>query len=79
MSGANSRSTWRHTPQGTQSPSLRPTMTMRTKSRCPSLTALNTATRSAQMVGPKLAFSMLQPVYTVPSLHSRAAPTGKWE
>lgn len=56
-----------------------PAITMRTKSRCPSLTALATAVRSAQMVGPKEAFSMLQPVNTVPSLHSRAAPTGKWE
>ena len=53
--------------------------TMRTKSRCPSLTALATAVRSAQMVGPKEAFSMLQPVNTEPSLHSSAAPTGKWE
>ena len=79
MLGANSRSTWRHTPQGTQSSRLRPAITMRTKSRCPSLTALATAVRSAQMVGPKEAFSMLQPVNTVPSLHSRAAPTGKWE
>ena len=35
------------------------------------------AVRSAQMVRPKLEFSMLQPVYTVPSSHSSAAPTGK--
>ena len=29
--------------------------------------------------GVKAAFSMLQPVNTMPSSHSSAAPTGKWE
>ena len=71
--------TCRQVPQGTQSCSQRPAMAMRRKERWPSLTALAMAVRSAQMVGPKAAFSMLQPVYTVPSSHSNAAPTGKWE
>jgi len=52
-------------------------MTMRRNLECPSLIALTAAVRSAQMVRPKLEFSMLQPVYTVPSSHSSAAPTGK--
>ena len=57
-----------------------PTTARRVKSsRCPSLTAFTRAVRSAQMVEPKAAFSTLQPVNTVPSAHSRAAPTGKWE
>ena len=54
-------------------------MAIRTKSVCPSLTALHAAVRSAQMVLPSAAFSTLQPVYTVPSEHSSAAPTGKRE
>src|SRR5215217_5503899 len=37
------------------------------------------ATRSAQIVSPEVAFSMLQPVMIVPSAASRAAPTLKPE
>ena len=37
------------------------------------------AVRSAQMAEPKAAFSTLQPVNTVPSSHSSAAPTGNLE
>ena len=41
----------------------------------PAVTALATATRSAQMARPKLRFSTLAPVTTLPSSSSRAAPT----
>ena len=37
------------------------------------------ADRDICFVSPKLRFSTLQPVKTVPSLHSMAAPTGKFE
>ena len=43
----------------------------------PWLTAENRAVRSAQLVGVKAAFSMLQPVKTRPSALRRAAPTQK--
>ena len=56
-------------------PSFPPTMAMAEKAFSPSLTALAKAVRSAQIVGVKAAFSMLQPVYTLPSLVSNAAPT----
>src|SRR5437879_5942633 len=52
---------------------------MRVKTRCPSESALNIATRSAQIVRPNVAFSMLQPVITVPPAVSSAAPTLKCE
>lgn len=42
----------------------------------PSLTALKMATRSAQIVGEKAAFSILQPSYISPSSAINAAPTG---
>src|SRR5438105_8730077 len=48
---------------------------MRVKSRWPSESALKTATRSAQIVSPYVAFSTLQPVITAPSAVSSAAPT----
>ena len=54
-------------------------MAMRRKLRWPSLTALQQAVRSAQIVLPSAAFSTLQPVKTVPSSHSSAAPTEKRE
>ena len=50
-------------------------MAMAVNSRAPSLTALNSAVRSAQLVSPKEEFSMLQPVKTRPSAQSSAAPT----
>src|SRR5262245_61001626 len=52
---------------------------MRVKARCPSESALNMATRSAQTVSPYVAFSTLQPVTIVPSSVSSAAPTLKCE
>ena len=52
MSGENSARTWRQTPQGGQNSSERLAMAMRVKQRYPSLTALKTAVRSAQLVGP---------------------------
>jgi len=52
---------------------------MRRKLRLPAETADVIATVSAQMVEPKAAFSMLQPVNTEPSEHSIAAPLLKRE
>src|SRR5699024_5577770 len=80
----NSAITWRHTPQGAHSsagscPALPPTMAMALKSRLPSFTARKKAVRSAQQVAVNPAFSMLHPAYTVPSAHSRAAPTANPE
>ena len=48
-------------------------------SRLPSFTARKKAVRSAQQVAVNPAFSMLHPAYTVPSAHSRAAPTANPE
>lgn len=48
---------------------------MATKSRTPSLIAFPIATRSAQLVNPNEAFSMLQPANTEPSAAKSAAPT----
>ena len=50
-------------------------MAMAVNVRAPSLIALNSAVRSAQLVSPKEAFSTLQPVKTRPSSQSSAAPT----
>ena len=50
-----------------------------TKSRCPSLIALNSATRSAHSESPLTPFSMFTPVKTVPSAQRSAAPTAKFE
>ena len=47
--------------------------------RSPSLIAFTKAVRSAHIDGPNAAFSTLQPVYTLPSAHSNAAPTRKRE
>src|SRR6187401_1289564 len=52
---------------------------MRRNWRWPSESALNIATRSAQIVSPYVAFSMLHPLMTTPSLVSSAAPTLKCE
>ena len=60
-------------------PSMLPTMAMASNSRSPALTAAARAARSAQMVGEKEAFSILQPVNTLPDRVSSAAPTLKWE
>ena len=76
----NSYSACRQTPQGAvtssfTSPILAPTTAMSVKRVTPWLTAVNRAVRSAQLVGVKAAFSMLQPVNTCPSALRRAAPT----
>ena len=56
-----------------------PTIAIAVNARSPSLTALKSAVRSAQLVGVNAAFSILQPVYTLPSLVNSAAPTEKPE
>ena len=64
----NSYSICRHTPQGdvtsasSGAPSFAPTTATAANSCTPSLTALNRAVRSAQLVGVNVAHSMLQPV-----------------
>ena len=78
----NSYRAWRQTPQGAvtswfTSPFLAPTIAMSVNWVTPWLTAENRAVRSAQLVGVKAAFSMLQPVKTRPSALRRAAPTQK--
>ena len=45
----------------------------------PCATAVNMAVRSAQLVAPKLAFSTLHPVVSVPSVSKTAAPTWNLE
>jgi hypothetical protein len=77
--GWNSAITWRHAPQGLIGASVSATMAMQRKSLFPATTAAPIATRSAHIVSPKLKFSTLHPVKTVPSEHSRAAPTAKFE
>ena len=57
----NSQMIWRHGPQGGVSFLVSHTTAMASKSRSPSEMALKIATRSAQMVRPSVAFSMLQP------------------
>ena len=67
----NSRSTCLHTPHGAVYPvcasasssSFPPTIAIAVNSLQPSLTALNTAVRSAQFPGVNAAFSILHPVY----------------
>ena len=58
-----------------KSPPFPPAIAMSVKLRFPSLTALNSAVRSAQQVTEYEAFSILHPVYKVPSSASNAAPT----
>ena len=62
----NSIITWRHTPQGGKrpltTPPWPPTTAMAAKCLSPLATASKKAVRSAQQVGVKAAFSMLQPV-----------------
>lgn len=74
---ANSVKNWRHTPHGVVNVfSWLPTMAKATNSRCPSLTALHIAVRSAQIEGPYAQFSTLQPVIISPVTVRIAAPTG---
>jgi hypothetical protein len=61
-SNPNSASTCRQAPHGIAGGSDPTTMTMRRNRRAPAVTALATAERSAQIVSPKDAFSILQPV-----------------
>ena len=57
--------TWRQTPQGGKmsvtTPFLPPTTAMDSNSVSPAAMAVKNAVRSAQLLGPKAAFSMLQP------------------
>src|SRR3954469_22984585 len=74
-SPANSQRIWRQAPHGGVGSSVSATTETRRNFVCPSESALNIATRSAQMVRPYVAFSMLQPVMIIPSAVSSAAPT----
>jgi len=77
---ANSLRTCRQAPQGGTASAASGVETASARnSRRPVPTALATAARSAQIVSPKERFSTLVPVTTVPSAHSRAAPTRKRE
>src|SRR5690606_14616055 len=60
--GANSKSTWRHAPQGGVGESASVATTMRRNRRAPAVTAAASAARSAQIVNPNDAFSMLHPM-----------------
>jgi hypothetical protein len=57
--------------------SVSATTAIRVKDVLPSESAFTSATRSAQIVRPYDAFSMLQPAMMVPSLASSAAPTAR--
>src|SRR5277367_2645664 len=75
----NSQMIWRQAPQGGVRRSTSVTTAMASKPRSPSETALKMATRSAQQVRPRVAFSILQPVKMRPDLARTAAPTRKLE
>src|SRR5260370_40274074 len=75
----NSQIICRQVPHGGVSDSVSATIAMALNLRSPSDSAFQMATRSAQTVSPKLALSMLQPVYTLPSSVSTAAPTLNFE
>src|SRR5687767_6777197 len=79
ISPANSHRIWRQAPHGGVGALVSATIAMRRNWRWPSEIALKTATRSAHIVSPYVAFSMLQPVTTWPSAVSSAAPTVKVE
>ena len=61
------------------SPPLPPIIKMRTKRRFPSERAVAKALRSAQSVAPKELFSAFVPVKMLPSAHSSAVATQKFE
>src|SRR5579862_4327789 len=75
----NSHRICRQAPQGGVRTSVSAATAMRLNLRAPSEIALNTATRSAQIVSPYVAFSMLQPVKMRPFSSSSAAPTLNFE
>src|SRR4051812_16711504 len=79
MSPQNSHRICRQDPQGGVSTSVSAATAIRRNLREPSDMALNTATRSAHIVRPYVAFSMLQPVCVNPAASSSAAPTLKSE
>src|SRR5205085_12352871 len=78
-SGAYSANNWRQAPQGMGPPAARATIASAMNSVSPLVNALNSATRSAQQVNPKLALSTLTPIIITPFLVSRAAPTLNFE
>src|SRR5262245_54261150 len=75
--GANSARNWRQAPQGVTPPRL--ATAIATNSFSPAATAAPAATRSAQFVRPKEAFSTLTPTKILPLAVRSAAPTGKLE
>src|SRR5581483_8147983 len=75
ISPQNSHSICLQAPHGGVSFTVSAATAIRRNLRAPSDNALNTATRSAQSVSPKVAFSMLHPVNICPFSSSRAAPT----
>ncbi len=75
----NSHRICRHGPHGAVMRFESAATTIASKPASPSESALNTATRSAHIVSPKEAFSMLQPVTISPACVFRAAPTLKRE
>ena len=82
-SDQNSLKTCKQAPHGihgfVKSSSALPATAIMLKSWKPSETALKIAVRSAQLVRENEEFSILQPVKTLPSDVSRAAPTRKCE
>lgn len=78
-SAQNSRMTWRQIPQGERASATSVFTASATKDRDPSLTALTSAVRSAQIVPPYEAFSMFAPDTIRPSDVSSAAPTRNLE
>src|ERR1039457_281894 len=79
MSPQNSQRIWRHAPQGGVRTSVSAATATRRHLRAPSEIALKTATRSAHIVRPYVAFSTLQPVKIRPDSSSIAAPTLNFE
>src|SRR5262249_7136253 len=75
MSPANSQRIWRQAPHGGVGSEAPVTTAIPVNRRTPSERAFQTATRSAHTVRPYVEFSTLQPVKSVPSAASRAAPT----
>jgi len=72
-----SQSNWRQAPHGGVGAAGPATTAMAENLRTPSDKAFHNATRSAQTVRPRVAFSTLHPVKTRPSAAASAAPTLK--
>lgn len=75
--GQNSLRTCLHAPHGGAGAEPEEAIQSSLQLFLPSRMAANAATRSAQMVNPKEAFSILHPEKIVPSVDARAAPTAK--